>query len=61
MSDDTLVEIALDETREKMARAIEHVKNEFADGSHRSCDALTRGALKVDYFGTRCRSNSSRV
>ena len=30
MSDETLIEIALEETREKMGRAIEHIKNEFA-------------------------------
>ena len=52
MSDDTLVEIALEETREKMTRAIEHIKNEFAAvRTGRASPALV-DRLRVDYFGT---------
>lgn len=52
MSDDTLVEIALEETRDKMARAIEHIKNEFSTvRTGRASPALV-DRLRVDYFGS---------
>ncbi|HVB04900.1 MAG TPA: ribosome recycling factor [Acidimicrobiales bacterium] len=52
MSDDSLIAIALSETREKMDRAIEHTKTEFSTiRTGRASPALVE-RLRVDYFGT---------
>lgn len=50
--DDSLVELALHETREKMQRAVEHAKSEFGSvRTGRAAPALVE-KLKVEYFGT---------
>lgn len=52
MSDETLIELALEETRERMARAIEHTKGEFSTvRTGRASPALVE-RLKIDYFGS---------
>jgi ribosome recycling factor len=52
MSDDVLIEVALEETRDKMHRAIDHTKEEFATvRTGRAAPALVE-KLKIDYFGT---------
>lgn len=52
MTDDSLIQAALEESREKMQRAIEHAKAEFAGiRTGRAVPALVE-KLKVDYFGT---------
>jgi ribosome recycling factor len=52
MSDDLLIEAALEETREKMQRAIEHAKSEFSTvRTGRATPALVE-RLRVDYFGS---------
>ena len=52
MSDDTLIELALDEARDKMQRAIEHTKGEFASvRTGRASPALVE-KIKIDYFGS---------
>ncbi|HUZ21959.1 MAG TPA: ribosome recycling factor [Acidimicrobiales bacterium] len=52
MTDDSLIQAALEESREKMQRAIEHAKTEFAGiRTGRAVPALVE-KLKVDYFGT---------
>jgi ribosome recycling factor len=52
MSDESLVEAALEETREKMNRAIEHTKGEFATiRTGRAAPALVE-KLRVEYFGS---------
>lgn len=52
MSDDTLVEVALEETREKMARAIEHIKNDFSTVRTGRASPVLVDRLKIDYFGS---------
>ncbi|MBU6495080.1 MAG: ribosome recycling factor [Acidobacteria bacterium] len=47
-----LVEIMLEETREKMARAIEHVKHEFASVRTGRASASLVENLTVEYYGT---------
>ena len=50
--DNELVELVMDDTRERMARAIEHVKSEFASvRTGRASSALIENLL-VDYYGT---------
>jgi len=50
--DNELVDLVMDDTRERMARAIEHVKNEFAAvRTGRASSALIENLL-VDYYGT---------
>jgi ribosome recycling factor len=52
VSDDTLIEVALEETRDKMHRAIEHAKSEFATiRTGRAAPALVE-RLKIEYFGS---------
>jgi ribosome recycling factor len=52
MSDDLLIEAALEETRDKMQRAIEHAKGEFsAIRTGRASSAVVE-RIRVDYFGT---------
>ncbi len=49
---DELVDLVMEETRDKMARAIEHVKSEFATvRTGRASSALIEHVL-VDYYGT---------
>jgi len=51
MSDDELTALALEEAREKMSRAVEHVKAEFANvRTGRATPALVE-TLSVDYYG----------
>jgi ribosome recycling factor len=52
VSDETLIEIALEETREKMGRAIEHIKNEFATVRTGRATPQLVDRLKVEYFGS---------
>ena len=50
--DNELVDLVMEETREKMARAVEHVKGEFATvRTGRASSALVENLL-VDYYGT---------
>ncbi|HEV2427163.1 MAG TPA: ribosome recycling factor [Acidimicrobiales bacterium] len=50
--DSELVDLVMDETREKMAKAVEHVKGEFATvRTGRASSALVEG-LHIDYYGT---------
>ncbi len=50
MSDASLIEVALEEAREKMQRAVEHAKGEFASiRTGRAMPNLVE-KLKVDYF-----------
>jgi ribosome recycling factor len=50
--DNELVDLVMDDTRERMARAIEHVKNEFAAvRTGRASSSLIENLL-VDYYGT---------
>ena len=47
-----LVDLVMDDTKERMARAIEHVKNEFgAVRTGRASSTLIEGLL-IDYYGT---------
>jgi ribosome recycling factor len=50
--DNELVELVMDDTRERMARALEHVKSEFATvRTGRASSSLIEN-LFVDYYGT---------
>jgi ribosome recycling factor len=50
--DNELVDLVMDDTRERMARAIEHVKGEFAAvRTGRASSSLIENLL-VDYYGT---------
>lgn len=52
MSDETLIDAALADTRERMHKAVEHAKAEFASvRTGRAAPALVE-RLKVDYYGT---------
>jgi ribosome recycling factor len=47
-----LVDLVMDDTRERMARAIEHVKNDFGSvRTGRATSTLVEG-LMIDYYGT---------
>lgn len=49
--DNDLVELVMEETRERMAKALEHVKSEFASvRTGRANSALVEGIM-VDYYG----------
>ena len=48
---DTLVDAAVDDCKERMARAVEHTKNEFASiRTGRAAPALVE-KLRVEYYG----------
>lgn len=50
--DNELVDLVMDDTRERMAKAIEHVKSEFAAvRTGRANSALVEGIM-VDYYGS---------
>lgn len=50
--DDDLVEVVVEEARDKMAKAVEHVRQEFSSvRTGRAAPALVEG-LVVDYYGT---------
>jgi ribosome recycling factor len=50
--DDDLVEVVVEEARDKMAKAVEHVRQEFSSvRTGRAAPALVEG-LMVDYYGT---------
>jgi ribosome recycling factor len=50
--DNELVELVMEDTRERMARAIEHVKSEFATvRTGRASSSLIENLL-IDYYGT---------
>lgn len=52
MTDDSLIEAALEETRDKMHKVVEHTKAEFsAIRTGRAAPALVE-RIKVDYFGS---------
>ncbi|HQU00428.1 MAG TPA: ribosome recycling factor, partial [Acidimicrobiales bacterium] len=49
--DNELVELVMEDTRERMAKALEHVKSEFASvRTGRANSALVEGIM-VDYYG----------
>jgi ribosome recycling factor len=51
MSDGELINAAIDETREKMSRAVDHTKGEFSTvRTGRAAPALVE-KLKIEYFG----------
>lgn len=51
-ADDSLVEAALEDSRDKMTRAVEHARSEFASvRTGRAAPALVE-RLRVDYYGT---------
>ena len=52
MSDDTLIDVALGETRDKMHRAVEHAKGEFSTVRTGRASPVLVEKLKVDYFGS---------
>jgi ribosome recycling factor len=50
--DNELVDLVMEDTREKMARAIEHVRNEFGTvRTGRASSVLVEGLL-IEYYGT---------
>src|ERR1039458_7132609 len=50
--DNELVDLVMEDTRERVDRAIEHVKNEFGTGrTGRATSTLIEG-LMIDYYGT---------
>src|ERR1700691_4352698 len=50
--DNELVDLVMEDTRERMVKAIEHVKNEFgAVRTGRATSTLVEGLL-IDYYGT---------
>ena len=52
MTDDSIIEAALSDTRERMVRAVEHTKADFAGvRTGRAAPGLIE-KLKVDYYGT---------
>jgi ribosome recycling factor len=52
VSDDTLIGLALEETRDKMHKAVEHTKTEFAAiRTGRASPALVE-RMKIEYFGS---------
>jgi ribosome recycling factor len=52
MMDDDLAALVLDDARDKMAKAVEHVRNEFGNvRTGRATPALVE-TLQVDYYGT---------
>jgi ribosome recycling factor len=50
--EDELVELVLDDTRDRMARAIEHVKGEFATVRTGRASSSLVDNLMIDYYGT---------
>jgi ribosome recycling factor len=52
MSDDLMIEAALEETRDKMHRAIEHSKSEFSTVRTGRASSAVVDRIRVDYFGT---------
>jgi ribosome recycling factor len=50
--DNELVELVMEDTRERMARAIEHVKNEFATVRTGRANSALVEHLPIDYYGT---------
>jgi ribosome recycling factor len=51
VSDDLLIDAALEETREKMARAIDHAKGEFATIRTGRASAAIVERVRVEYYG----------
>ena len=52
MSDDLLIEAALEETREKMHRAVEHTKTEFSTVRTGRASSAIVERVRVEYFGS---------
>jgi len=52
MNDESIIDLALHESREKMQRAVEHVKTEFAAVRTGRATPVLVEKLRVDYFGT---------
>jgi ribosome recycling factor len=50
--DPELVELILDDTREKMAKALEHVRGDFASVRTGRANPALVEAMMVDYYGT---------
>ncbi|HSN02901.1 MAG TPA: ribosome recycling factor [Acidimicrobiales bacterium] len=50
--DNELVELVMEDTRERMARAIEHVKSEFATVRTGRANSALVEHLAIDYYGT---------
>jgi ribosome recycling factor len=52
VTDESLVAVALEESREKMQRAVEHTKSEFSTIRTGRASPAPFERLRVDYFGT---------
>ncbi len=52
MSDDSLVELAIEDTREKMAKVIEHTKGEFSSIRTGRATPVLVEKLRVSYYGS---------
>src|SRR5271165_3811155 len=52
MSDDELTAMVLDEAREKMAKAVDHVRHDFANVRTGRASSALLEPLLVDYYGT---------
>ena len=52
MSDDSLIQVAIVDTREKMGRAIEHLKGEFSSVRTGRATPVIVEKLRVDYYGS---------
>lgn len=52
MTDESLIEVALGEARERMDKALEHTKSEFSTVRTGRASPVFVEKLKVDYFGT---------
>lgn len=52
MSDESLVQVAIDDTREKMSRAIEHTKSEFSSIRTGRATPVLVEKIRVDYYGS---------
>jgi ribosome recycling factor len=52
MTDDGLTAVVLDDTREKMAKAVDHVRTEFAGVRTGRANSALVESMVVDYYGT---------
>src|SRR5665213_3742370 len=52
MSDESLVQVAIEDTREKMARVIDHTKGEFSSVRTGRATPVLVEKIRVDYYGT---------
>jgi len=52
MSDDSFVQVALDDTRDKMAKIIDHTKGEFSSVRTGRATPVLVEKIRVDYYGS---------